>query len=280
MLSGMAASLRASVIVIGDEVLGGFVQDTNSGWIARRLQVHGVALDRVVTVPDEHDAIGEALGAELRRARPRVLFTTGGIGSTPDDLTMEAVARHLDVPVTALPAIEARIDAAIARSSAEGVPLTAEDERSLRRMALAPRGAYLVPSPDHPSAAVAVDLDGGSRAGGATVVILPGVPDFVRRSLDEGVEDVLLAGRGSPAHVAELRHPYPESVLNPVLGRLVDEYPDLHVGSYPGRECTIRLKGEVARVEEAMALVRSYLDDVEARPAADRMRERWRRAWS
>ncbi len=84
--------LEASVVVIGDEILSGYVHDANSGWLAERLRVHGVPLTRVSVVPDEHEAIDEALQAELARSRPRLIITSGGIGSTPDDLTYEAVA--------------------------------------------------------------------------------------------------------------------------------------------------------------------------------------------
>ena len=69
-------------------------------------------------------------------------------------------------------------------------------------------------------------------------------------------------------------------MLNPALGRLVDEYPDVHVGSYPGRECTIRLKGTAARAEEAAALVRSAIADVAAAPGSEALREAWQAHWT
>ena len=89
------SDLRASIVVIGDEILGGFVHDTNSHWLAGQLQTHGIPLDRVQTVPDTMAAIDEGLRMELGRSRPRLILTSGGIGSTPDDLTMEAVAATL-----------------------------------------------------------------------------------------------------------------------------------------------------------------------------------------
>jgi molybdopterin-biosynthesis enzyme MoeA-like protein len=57
--------LAASIIVIGDEILGGYVTDTNSPWLAERLRLHGVPLSRVHVVPDTADAIDEALQLEL-----------------------------------------------------------------------------------------------------------------------------------------------------------------------------------------------------------------------
>jgi molybdenum cofactor synthesis domain-containing protein len=272
--------LRASVVVIGDEILGGFVQDTNSGWMARRLTALGVPLERVVTVPDELDAIDEALAAELGRARPRVVLTSGGIGSTPDDLTLEAVARHLGRGLRTEPDIDARITQALAWTAGQGVTISEGHERSMRKMARVPDGAYLLPAASGVAPGVAVDVDGGARTdGGATIVVLPGVPSEFRRIVAEGVEPALLAGRGHPLHVVEVTHPYPESTLNPVLDRIVAEYPDVHLGSYPGVECIVRLQGPEDRAEDAAELVRAFLAELDRDDGAMRIREGWKRRW-
>jgi len=244
--------LRVSVIVIGDEILGGFVADTNSGWLAGRLQVIGVPLDRVVTVPDEYHAIDETLATELARSRPRLVITSGGIGSTPDDLTLESVAGHLGVSMRTEAAIDERITAALEWTAQQGVTVTEGHAASMRKMARVPAPAYL----------------------------LPGVPGELRRIMTEGVEPALLAGRGEPQHVAEVTHGYPESTLNPVLDRLVAEYPDVHVGSYPGAQCVIRLKGDKARVEAGMELVTDYLDGLATDPGAASLLAGWRARWA
>jgi molybdenum cofactor synthesis domain-containing protein len=276
----MSTRLRASVVVIGDEILGGFVQDTNSGWMARRLTALGIPLERVVTVPDELDAIDEALTGELARARPRVVLTSGGIGSTPDDLTLEAVARHLGRDLRTDPDIDARITKALAWTSGQGVTVSAGHERSMRKMARVPDGAYLLPGASGVAPGVAVDVDGGVHAGGgATVVVLPGVPSEFRRIVAEGVEPALLAGRGRPLHLLEVTHSYPESTLNPVLDRIVAEYPDVHLGSYPGAECIVRLQGPEDRTEEAAELVRDFLVELDRDDGAVRVREGWKRRW-
>ena len=276
----MSAGVRVSIIVIGDEILGGFVQDTNSGWLAERLQTLGFPLDRVMTVPDSFDAIDEALSAELRRPRPRLILTSGGIGSTPDDVTFEAVARHLGMQLRLEPTINSRISSALVWTADQGMNVTDDHERSMRKMAMVPDQGYLLPGAPGFVPGVAVDVDGGLDAeSGATIVILPGVPGQLQRIFVDGIEPHLLAGRGHPQHVAEVRHPYPESTLSPVLDRLVAEYPDVHLGSYPGTECIVRLKGEKERVEAAMGLVQDYLDELDADPAAARLAEAWRARW-
>lgn len=275
------ARLRVSIVVIGDEILGGFVQDTNSKWVASRLQALGVPLDRIVTVPDDEGAIDEALATELARARPRLILTSGGIGSTPDDVTFEAVARHLGEGLRLEPTINHRISQALEWTARQGGVVTDEHEESMRRMALVPESAYLLPGSEGFAPGVALDVDGGcARDPGATIVILPGVPSQLRKIIEEAVEPALLAGRGEPMHVGEVRHGYPESTLNPVLNRLVEEYPDLHVGSYPGRECIIRLKGSSERVEAAMKLVDEELERLEADAGAHALRRAWQSRWT
>ena len=272
--------LRASIVVIGDEILGGFVADTNSGWLAGRLQQLGIPLDRVVTVPDTVAAISEALGEELARARPRVVLTSGGIGSTPDDVTMLAVATHLEMGLRVEEDIDARITRSLQDSTRRGAPVSPEHERSMRKMALVPETAFRLPGTSGFTPGIAVPVDGGAGSGGgATIVILPGIPSELQRITLSGVEPQLLAGRGQPQAVEELTHGYPESALNPVFDRLVAEYPDVHLGSYPGRVCTVRLKGAPERVAEAMDRVREFLAQLDADPAYATLRASWRARW-
>jgi molybdenum cofactor synthesis domain-containing protein len=270
----------ASIVVIGDEILGGFVQDTNSHWLAGRLQALGIPLDRVQTVPDTFDAIEEGLSMELARPGPRLILTTGGIGSTPDDLTMEGVSKTLGIGMQVDPEIDRRITGALEWTAAQGVEVTPDHERAMRRMSQVPEGAYLLMGAKGVAPGVAVDVDGGLARGGTTIVILPGIPSEMKRIFDLGVVPDLLGGIGTPQHVVEMTHPYPESTLNPLFDRLVEDYPDVHLGSYPGMPCIVRLKGVRDRVEAAEQLVRSHLAELEADPSSRRLREAWAGRWS
>lgn len=276
----MMARLHVSIVVIGDEILGGFVRDTNSGWLAGRLHALGIPLDRIVTVPDDAAAIDEALQTELARLRPRVVLTSGGIGSTPDDLTIESVAASLGLGLRIEPEINAWITRALEWTTAQGAEIDPEHERAMRKMARVPEGAWLLPGVGGITPGIAVNVDGGCHAkGGATIVIMPGVPSELKRIMRQGVEPSLLHDRGSPLHVAEIRHGYPESTLSPLLDRIAVEYGDLHVGSYPARECVIRLKGPTKRVEQAMDVIRAFLSELDARPSSHRLRAVWVARW-
>jgi molybdopterin-biosynthesis enzyme MoeA-like protein len=271
--------VRASIVVIGDEILDGFVRDSNSGLLARRLGDLGIPLDRVVVVPDETDAIVEALGTELARSRPRVLFTSGGIGTTPDDRTMAAVATLLHVDLVGEPTLLTMVDNIVERLVARGHEVDAPQHAALAKLARVPDGARALTGPDGGAPAVRIDLDGGLDAvGGAAIVILPGVPGQFR-ALVGHLERTLLAGRGAPVHVVELRHGYPESVLTPTLEALERQMPDVGIGSYPGAQCVVRVKGRPEAVQRAVAELQRVFDDFDDDPGMQRLAQAWQRGW-
>lgn len=266
--------LEASIVVIGDEILGGFVQDTNSGWMATRFQRHGVPLSRIHTVPDDLRAIGDALRTELDRGGPRVVVTSGGIGSTPDDLTYEAVAAALGRELVVEPAMADRIEGALDWTRQHGLEVSDEFTWHMMRMARIPAGGRLLRHGGW-APGVAVDAAGGADDGGTTLVILPGVPSQLRAIFGEAVETELLEGRNEPPAVRELTHGFPESALNLCFARIVASYPEVKLGSYPGVPMTVRLIGPAQAVEAALDEVRRELHDLEADPAGARLAAAW-----
>ena len=103
----MPRDLTAGIIIIGNEILSGKVTDTNAPFLTRELRALGVDLKRILTIPDELDEIAEA----VREFGPRydVVFTSGGVGPTHDDVTMEGIARGLGRPLIRHPMIESRL---------------------------------------------------------------------------------------------------------------------------------------------------------------------------
>jgi molybdenum cofactor synthesis domain-containing protein len=268
--------LEASMVVIGDEILGGYVVDANSAWLAERLRTHGVPLSRVQVVPDELDAIDEALQAELARARPRLVVTSGGIGSTPDDLTYEAVAASLGRELVEDERIGSRIDGALRWTAEQGIDVTDAFAWHLKRMARIPAGSRLLAADAGWSPGVAVDVDGGcDEDGGATVVVLPGVPGEFRRLVDHVLEPQVFAGRRPVPAVAEIEHGFPESALNLTFAALGDRFPGVKLGSYPGDPMLVRLTGTGDEVTAAERFVRTELDELAASPGGARLLAAW-----
>jgi len=259
------------MIVVGDEILGGYVIDTNSPLLARILRDHGVILSCVHVVADDEAAIDEALTLELARPRPRVVVTSGGIGSTPDDLTFEAVAASLGRDLVTDPTIGAKVDNALDWSRTQGFDVTDGFAWHLLRMARIPAGSRLLERPGGWAPGVVVDLDGGSDDDGVTVVILPGVPSEFEALLTEAVVPALVEGRNPHPHVAELTHGYPESVLNLAFVDVLARYPEVKLGSYPGRPSIVRLSGPRSQVEAAAGRIAVVLAQLDASEAGQRL---------
>ena len=267
--------LHASIVVIGDEILDGYVQDTNSGWLTEQLRDHGVRTTRVHVVPDDAGLIDEALQAELARPRPRLVLTSGGLGSTPDDITFAAVAASLGRELVEHPALARRVGEAIEWTRGLGVTVDEEYVDHMMRMARVPEGARLLERAGSYIPGVRVDVDGGLDDGGVTVVILPGVPAHLQRIVSQEVLPDLVAGRNPRPTVVEITHDLPESALNTSFARVRRELPDVRVGSYPGTPTVVRLSGDATDVAAAAEILRDHLAGLARAPGTGELSSAW-----
>ena len=233
----------AAMLVIGDEILSGRTRDANMHHLAGRLTKAGIDLLEVRVVADDHAAIVAAIRA-LRVAHDH-LFTSGGIGPTHDDITADAVAAALDVP------IDVRSDAlAVMQAHYDRQGTVINDAR--RRMARIPDGAELIANPI--SAAPGFSLDG--------VHVMAGVPAI----FEAMVADLLprLTG-GTPLVSASVRIDRPEGEIAGPLADLAAERPALSFGSYPsmaggryGASVVIRGTDPEAVAEAERAITRLF----------------------
>jgi molybdenum cofactor synthesis domain-containing protein len=154
----------AALVIIGDEILSGRTQDKNVSQIALWLNVQGIRLREVRVVPDVEEAIVEAVNT--LRARNDYLFTTGGIGPTHDDITVDAIARALGVAVVLHP---------IAKEILERYYETRGGITEQRlRMARVPEGADLIPN----------KMSGAPGIKIGNIFIMAGVPHITAGMLD------------------------------------------------------------------------------------------------
>ena len=199
----------AAVLVIGDEILSGRTQDTNSNHIARVLAALGIDLKEVRVVGDAEAEIVAALNA-LRGVYDFV-FTTGGIGPTHDDITADAVAAAFGVGISYHPEVYALLEARYP-------PGEFNDMR--KRMARIPHGAALVTNP--------VSAAPGFHIG--NVYVLAGVP-MVMRAMMEQIAQELPGGVRVESITVEAD--IPEGTIAPGLAQLQKEHKDVAMGSYP-----------------------------------------------
>jgi len=274
------AVLEASMLVIGDEILGGFVQDTNSGWLATQLMETGIPFTRVSTIPDTHADIDEGLLAELGRSRPRLVFTSGGIGSTPDDITFEAIAASLGQGLRLDPLLGERIESALGWAASRGLDVDETYRQHMLRMARIPEGATLMAPEVTWAPGVRIDVDGGIDADGVTIIVLPGVPSQFRTIVTAAVRPELMDGRNPPVHVEEIEHWFPESVLNACFDRLQQRWPTVKLGSYPSMPMLVRLIGPEAPCREAAAHVRAEIETLLATGPGRKLAREWKHRWA
>ena len=200
----------AGLVVIGDEILSGRTHDKNIAQVASWLQVQGIRLSEVRVVPDVIDRIVEAVNA-LREGYD-YLFTTGGIGPTHDDISVDAVARALGVPVIVHPEARAILEDYYADKG--GV-----NEGRLR-MARTPEGAELIPN----------RMSGAPGIRIGNVHMMAGVPHITAGMLDA------LTGTlegGAPLLSATVGGFIPESEVSTLLRDTEKAHENCQIGSYP-----------------------------------------------
>lgn len=251
--------LEASIIIIGDELLEGNVVDKNGHLAAERLRRNGVLLGGVHVIRDELQSIVGALRGELHRPRPRLVLTSGGIGSTHDDVTFAAVAASLGLPLRIAAEEVETLESELADLRSRGYDIDDEGREEAMSMIVVPEGAQVL---RHSGwvCGVRVDVDGGIDAErGLTVVALPGVPSYFRTVLDDVVVPEVIAGRGEGSTTRELPHALPELALAPQLRRIAERWPAVRIGSYPGDPSIVRVTGPPDQVEGAARDVEDQL---------------------
>ena len=197
----------AAVVIIGNEILSGKCEDANSPWLARRLRELGVDLLRIATVPDVVDEIAE----EVRRCAEKadLVFTTGGVGPTHDDLTMAGIAQALGLPLHRHPELEALVRAYL------GDRITDD----ALRMADVPLGSELLWDGEVRFPLIRV----------GTVHIFPGVPGLLRLKFDAVAHHFA----GEPVRSRKVTTTRAEASIAGPLRALQDRFPAVSIGSYP-----------------------------------------------
>jgi len=229
---------EAGIILIGDEILSGKVVDENARFLIEELRELGVALRRVTVIPDVLDEIAATVRDFSERFEH--VFTSGGVGPTHDDLTMEGVARAFGTRVVRHPELERLL---------RGYYGDKLEERNLR-MAEVPDGAHFVHG-DQPTWPVIAMKN---------VYILPGIPEIFRRKF----KSIRERFRGAPYFLKCVFTSDEEGRIAGELDRVVAAWPRVQVGSYPKLDhpeykvkVTLESK-EQADVEQAAAeLVRA-----------------------
>ncbi len=222
----MAEQVNVEIIAVGNELLLGDVLDTNTNWLCKRITGVGGLVTRAAMVRDEHDAIVAEIKSGLDRG-PQLIITTGGLGPTGDDITLQAVAEataqplHMDLEARSM--VQARYEALAQKGYVEDAELTVAREK----MAYLPQGAKPVANPVGAAPAAILEM------GETTLISLPGVPEELKGIYEETLQPILKAVFGDSYYEekAIVAHCGDESMLAPILKEVVEAYPDVYIKS-------------------------------------------------
>lgn len=196
----------AGIIIIGDEILSGKVQDYNSFFMAQELWSHGIQLNSITIIPDSVDEIAEAVKAFSRKFD--FVFTSGGIGPTHDDVTIEGISKAFKVT----PVISNDLKEILTKKQGN---LTPEQIK----MAEVPEGAELISDGTLTFPLIKF----------RNVFIFPGIPQLLRKkflAIETLFNEPLISLKKVYLNESESR-------VAPVLNRIVKTYGNVKIGSYP-----------------------------------------------
>lgn len=237
----------AAILIIGDEILSGRTQDTNTHHLAGALTAAGIDLTEVRVVSDDQSAIVAALNA-LRNNFDNV-FTSGGIGPTHDDITADAIAATFGVGIGVR-------DEAIALMQARYKSMDMTMNPARLRMARIPDGATLIENPVSGAPGFTIE----------NVHVMAGVPS-VFMAMVASVVPTLQGGKPLSSRTLNI-HKGEGDIAGP-LANLAEQFADLSIGSYPFRHegiygANIVIRGADANhVDSAMEkLARLFPDDI------------------
>ena len=246
------------IITVGNEILSGHIQDTNTRWMAQRLFYLGEELERVVIIGDDRDAISDL----IRECVDAVdyLFVCGGLGATPDDVTMAAVGDALGktcvVSDEALAHMEYLSTFLLERGF---IKQKMEVNDAIRKMATVIEGSTVLENKAGFCPGVTV------TAQNTRIFVLPGVPQELTTIFTDQIENTYIQPSQN-RFMDEIVLSEVEARIAHLIAKLNEDFPGVSVGSYPtygAKTLVIRAMGEdEQKVRRVLEEIQSYSDSL------------------
>jgi nicotinamide-nucleotide amidase len=243
------------IISIGNELLIGKTLNTNASWMAKRLTTLGLNVRRITTVSDDIDEISTATKEALQR-KPDFLITTGGLGPTFDDKTLEGIAKALNTPVElneeAFNMIEEKYKAYAEERGLEKIELTP----ARMKMAKLPKAAKPLPNLVGTAPGVLIKRDK------TTIVSLPGVPPEMESIFENSLEPILkrLPSKASFYETSLGVSGMMESELAPIIDRVMHDNPYVYIKSHPrGQERIPHIELHLSTTAKALVTAKNHV---------------------
>ncbi len=256
---------RLEILAVGREILSGRVLDTNTHWLARRLTGLGGNVARRVIVDDEPGEIAREVSLSLERGA-EVVVTTGGLGPTYDDLTLEGISqatgRALRLNAQALKFVAERYQYLYEN----GAVASAEMNSAREKMARIPEGAEVLENPVGTAPAVLLDM------GRVVIICLPGVPQEIEEIFKQSLEARLKRRLGGGFILEETTQveTNDESVLTEAMVQVLKSVPGVYLKSNPSHfvpnlQLKVRVTASGEDQEEVKRRIQSAIEELRHR---------------
>ena len=216
------------IIAIGNELLDGKVLETNANWMQQLLLPLGLEIRRRATVRDEIDEIGHAI--DFVREQCDVIITSGGLGPTHDDMTLKAVAKHLDLELVENPEAVEIIKRQYKTLHEKGIVQASDMTESRMKMAQLPKGSQALDNRVGGAPGVMI------QDGNTTIFCLPGVPSELQFIFEDSVMPWLENHVSQRFHEEVIEFGFKdESVFAPAIDVVMRKVPGVWIKSLPKR---------------------------------------------
>lgn len=216
------------IVSIGTELLIGKILNTNVHWLAKRITSLGLPVHRIITIRDDVNEISNALLESMQR-HPIFIITTGGLGPTLDDKTLEGIAKALDCKLEIDDQAMKFIEEKYRRYVEEGLMEKVELTSPRKKMAKIPIGAKPLFNPVGTAPGVLL------RKKSVVVISLPGVPPEMKAVFEESVVPLLkeAVGKATFFEASIEAMAVMESEIASTLGKVMQNNPYVYIKSHP-----------------------------------------------
>jgi molybdenum cofactor synthesis domain-containing protein len=225
----LGLTVDLEIICIGNELLIGKILNTNAHWLAKQATTLAVNVKRVTVIQDYVPEIASVLQEALAR-KPRFIVTTGGLGPTFDDKTLEGIAaglnRKLEINQQALEMVQQRSNL---YAKKRGLPTPVEMTKPRIKMAMLPEGTKFVSNPIGTAACIQVDLPD------TVIFVLPGVPSEMEAVFNETITPKIKEATGGLFFCERslFLEGMGESVLAPYIDQVMAQFLGVYIKSHP-----------------------------------------------
>ncbi|MFW9818136.1 MAG: competence/damage-inducible protein A [Candidatus Thorarchaeota archaeon] len=249
--------MNIEFLIIGNEILIGKTQDTNSNWMAKRITKYGHQVKRITTIGDDLDTISTTLKSLLLR-KSDLIITSGGIGPTFDDMTLEGIAKGLGRDLKLNEKAYNSIKKVYERAYHKGLLKLEGMTKEREKMAYLPTGS--TPLPNTVGTAPGVKIIEGETI----IFILPGVPAELKSMFRNIIKPILKKEKGSFVEKGFKFMGIGESQIAPYITKLEEKYPQLWIKTHPrvGLSVEVEVSITAFNVENGDDLAENILEEI------------------